>query len=71
MICKLYIILIKTISEKDGRFAEFLRKKGIKQILYKVKHPQSNGKIERWFEAYDRHRGHSRAKKSFCIGIMN
>ena len=40
----------------DSRFAEFLEKKGIKQILCRIKHPQSNGKIEKWFGCYDRHR---------------
>ena len=39
-----------------SRFAEFLKSKEIKQILCRVKHPQSNGKIERWFGCYDRHR---------------
>jgi putative transposase len=56
---------IKTISEKEGRFAEFLKKRNIKQILCKVKHPQSNGKIEKWFEVYDRHRGAFRNREEF------
>ena len=40
----------------DSRFATYLGKKGIKQILCRIKHPQSNGKIEKWFDCYDRHR---------------
>ena len=40
----------------DSRFAAFLHEEGIKQILCRVKHPQSNGKIEKWFDCYDRHR---------------
>ncbi|MFQ5788301.1 MAG: DDE-type integrase/transposase/recombinase [Thermodesulfobacteriota bacterium] len=40
----------------NSRFAEFLKARGIKQILCRVKHPQSNGKIERWFGCYDRYR---------------
>ena len=40
----------------DSRFAAFLEKNGIKQILCRIKHPQSNGKIEKWFGCYDRHR---------------
>ena len=40
----------------DSRFVAFLEKEGIKQILCKIKHPQSNGKIEKWFNCYDRHR---------------
>ena len=40
----------------DSTFAAFLEGKGIKQILCRIKHPQSNGKIEKWFGCYDRHR---------------
>src|SRR3989344_2390711 len=40
----------------DSRFAAFLEKNGIKQILCRINHPQSNGKIEKWFGCYDRHR---------------
>jgi len=40
----------------ESRFAEFLKTKEIKQILCRVKHPQSNGKIEKWFGCYDKHR---------------
>ena len=46
------------ISNVDGnsKFKAYLKSKEIKQILCRVKHPQSNGKIERWFDVYDRHR---------------
>ena len=40
----------------DSRFVAYLVEKGIKQILCRIKHPQSNGKIEKWFDCYDRHR---------------
>jgi putative transposase len=40
----------------NSRFVAFLEKKGIKQILCRIKHPQSNGKIEKWFGCYDRNR---------------
>jgi putative transposase len=36
----------------SSQFAEFCKSNGIKQILCRVKHPQSNGKIERWFGLY-------------------
>ena len=36
----------------NSKFAEFCKVNGIKQILCRVKHPQSNGKIERWFGLY-------------------
>ena len=42
--------------DANSRFVEYLKSKGIQQILCRVKHPQSNGKIERWFGCYDKHR---------------
>jgi putative transposase len=47
---------IKTIANDYCRFQEFLREKGIKHILCRIKHPQSNGKIEKWFSIYKNHR---------------
>ena len=49
----------------DSRFVDFLKSKNIKQILCRIKHPQSNGKVERWFEAYDRHRTAFADKNNF------
>ena len=43
-------------TDANSRFVEYLKSKGIQQILCKIKHPQSNGKIERWFGCYDKHR---------------
>ncbi len=45
-------------SNNDGehRFAAFLNQHKIKHILCRVKHPQSNGKAERWFATYEQHR---------------
>ena len=37
-------------------FTEFLESKRIKQILCRVKHPQSNGKVEKWFNFYEKNR---------------
>ena len=42
-----------------------LKSKRIKQILCKVKHPQSNGKIERWFACYYRNRHAFDTKEKF------
>jgi len=42
--------------ETKSSFDEFLQDEGIKHILAKVKHPQTCGKIERWFETYEKHR---------------
>jgi len=45
---------------KDGNaehgFERFLEENGIKQILCRYKHPQTNGKIEKWFDLYRVHR---------------
>ena len=49
----------------DSKFKAFLDANGIKQILCKIKHPQSNGKIEKWFELYDNHRHAFHDKEDF------
>jgi len=49
----------------DSRFREYLKSRDIKQILCRIKHSQSNGKIERWFECYDRHRKAFKTKEDF------
>ena len=36
----------------NGVFEEFCKKNGIHHILGRVHHPQTNGKIERWFGTY-------------------
>ena len=51
--------------DANSRFRDYLKSKGIKPILCKVKHPQSNGKIEKWFQAYDRHRRAYKNKEDF------
>lgn len=42
--------------DKDGKahsqFGNFCKENRIKHILCRIKHPQSNGKIERWFGLY-------------------
>ncbi len=47
---------ISNFVDANSRFREYLKLKEIKQILCRIKHPQSNGKIEKWFDCYDRHR---------------
>jgi putative transposase len=42
--------------DAKSRFREYLISKGIKQILCRIRHPRSNGKIEKWFQVYDGHR---------------
>ena len=38
-------------------FENFLRAEGIMQLLCGVNHPQTNGKVEKWFGFYGHHRG--------------
>jgi putative transposase len=40
----------------NGGFKEYLEMLGIKPILGRVAHPQTNGKLERFFQEYSRHR---------------
>ncbi len=42
--------------DAKSRFRDYLISKGIKPILCRVRHPRSNGKIEKWFQAYNRNR---------------
>lgn len=42
--------------EGDSRFKAWLEANGIQQILCRIKHPQSNGKVEKWFDTYEHHR---------------
>jgi len=48
-----------------SEFKEFLKQNGIKQILCRIKHPQSNGKIEKWFGCYDKHRKAFKTQEEF------
>ncbi|MFH0869518.1 MAG: DDE-type integrase/transposase/recombinase [archaeon] len=45
-----------TNLDGDSQFKNWLEKHDIQQILCRVKHPQSNGKVEKWFDTYERHR---------------
>jgi putative transposase len=40
----------------DSDFKQHLERHGIRPILARVKHPQTNGKLERWFGEYKKHR---------------
>jgi putative transposase len=56
---------IANITDGNSRFKSYLESKGIRQILCRIKHPQSNGKIEKWFEVYDKHRHAFDSKEDF------
>jgi putative transposase len=53
------------LIDANSRFRDYLKSRMIKPILCKVRHPQSNGKIERWFQSYDRHRSAYKTKEEF------
>ena len=57
------------MNNMDGysEFQEFLKKVGIKHIKTRIKHPQSNGKVEKWFECYDNHRNAFKTKEEFLF----
>lgn len=49
----------------DSLFEQYLTKQGIHHIRTRPKHPQSNGKIEKWFDIYERHRDAFPSKNKF------
>jgi transposase InsO family protein len=51
--------------EGYSEFQEFLKLVYIKHIKTKIKHPQSNGKVEKWFECYDKHRKAFKTQEEF------
>ena len=56
---------ISNFTDGESRFKDYLKSKGIKQILCRIKHPQSNGKMEKWFDCYDRNREAFDKKEKF------
>ena len=55
------------MNNMDGysEFQEFLKEQRIKHIKCRIKHPQSNGKVEKWFDCYDRHRKAFKTQEAF------
>ena len=49
----------------DSKFREFLDENGVQQILCRIKHPQSNGKVEKFFDLYQNKRSLFRNKSEF------
>jgi putative transposase len=43
-------------GESESAFGKFLAENEIKHILARVKHPQTNGKIEKWYHTYEKSR---------------
>ena len=53
--------------DAKSRFKIYLISKEIKPILCKIRHPRSNGKLEKWFQAYDKHRDAYKTKEEFLF----
>ena len=49
----------------ESKFVEFLKENSIQQILCKIKHPQSNGKVEKFFDLYNTKRHLFSTKEEF------
>ncbi len=52
-------------GEADHKFVEYLDSLGIKHIPSRVKNPQTNGKTERWFQEYKKHRHKKKSAEEF------
>ena len=52
-------------GEADSVFQDYLESKGIKHIPSRRNNPQTNGKIERWFQEYLRHRNKFNSANEF------
>ena len=57
--------------DSDGNafhpFEEFCKESGIKHILTRYNHPQSNGKVERWFQVYKQKREDYESFEEFIV----
>lgn len=58
-------------GEANHGFEQFLKEKGIKHILCRYKHPQSNGKVEKWFDLYRIHRKRFKTFEGFIEWYNN
>ena len=51
----------------DSMFKGFLEENRIQQILCRIKHPQSNGKVEKFFDLYQNKRSLFSTKEDFIV----
>ena len=55
----------------DSEFKQYLGTHDIRPILARVKHPQTNGKIEKWFDTYKRFRYEFASLDEFIVWYNN
>ncbi|MFH1174572.1 MAG: integrase core domain-containing protein [archaeon] len=60
-------------SNNDGesKFVALLDAHGTQQILARIKHPQTNGKVEKWFDTYENLRDAFTTLKDFLDWYNN
>lgn len=58
-------------ESKSSRFADFLETNNIQHILCRIKHPQSNGKSEKFGHLYQVHRSAFKTKEEFVHWYNN
>lgn len=54
-----------TYEATDGQFQTYLREQGIRHVVSRVNNPQTNGKLERLWYEYDKHRWRYAALSEF------
>ena len=58
-------------GDAEHSFEQYLKSQGVKHILCRYNHPQSNGKVERWFQEYKKHRGDFPTLEDFICWYNN
>ena len=58
-------------GEGEAEFQKFCKKIGIKHILCRIKHPQTNGKYEKWNHTYELHRHAFKSMQEFIDWYNN
>ena len=58
-------------EEREFRFRNMLKSKGIQHIMARIKRPQSNGKIERWFGTFKKLYHHFNGNVDKAVACYN
>ncbi len=61
----------KKKKKGTSKFERYLMEQGIKHIVSKKNNPQTNGKIERWFQEYIKHRHRFETAQEFADWYNN